>query len=132
MMAVTAGIKGRASCVVTPDKTAKAVGSGALEVFATPMLAALVEEAAWTSIQPYLEEGEGSVGTRFETNHSTPTPVGMTVTAETEVTEVDGRRFVFSFTVSDDAGVIGRGTHERFLVQNEKFMQRCQRKLGAK
>ncbi|MCD8142371.1 MAG: thioesterase family protein [Clostridiales bacterium] len=131
-MAVTAGIKGCASCVVTPDKTAKAVGSGALEVFATPMLAALVEEAAWTSIQPYLGEGEGSVGTRFETTHSTPTPVGMTVTAETEVTEVDGRRFVFSFTVSDDAGLIGRGTHERFLVQNEKFMQRCQRKLGAK
>lgn len=128
-MELKAGIKGAAECVVTADKTAKAVGSGGLEVFATPMLAALVEEAAWTSIQPCLADGQGSVGTRLETTHEAATPVGMTVTARTEVTEVDGRRVAFSFTVSDECGVIGRGTHERFIIQNEKFFARCQSKL---
>lgn len=127
-MELTTGIHGCARRVVTEAQTAKAVGSGALEVFATPMLAALAEEAAWRSIQPCLEEGWGSVGTRMELSHEAATPVGMAVTAETEVTAVEGRRITFSFVARDDCGVVGRGAHERVLVQNERFLARCQKK----
>jgi predicted thioesterase len=123
------GVCGQATASVTENQTAQAVGSGSLPVFATPMLAALVERAAWTSIQPYLEDGQGSVGTQLALSHEAATPVGMEVTATTTVTEVDGRRIVFSFVVEDPCGVIGRGTHERFVIWNDKFLSKCQKKL---
>ena len=76
-MTMELGCKGRAETVVTPEKTAKIAGSGALDVFATPFMAALMEEAAWTSIQPYLEDGQGSVGIALNLTHDAATPVGM-------------------------------------------------------
>ena len=76
-MTMELGCKGRAETIVTSEKTAKTAGSGALDVFATPFMAALMEEAAWTSIQPYLEDGQGSVGIALNLTHDAATPVGM-------------------------------------------------------
>ena len=91
-MTMELGCKGRAETVVTPEKTAKTAGSGALDVFATPFMAALMEEAAWTSIQPYLEDGQGSVGIALNLTHDAATPVGMKVWAESTVTAINGRK----------------------------------------
>ncbi len=125
------GLKGSASVVVTQSLTAQAMGSGTLQVFATPAMIALIEEAAWRSIAPELEEGWGSVGTALNVQHLSATPVGMTVTAEAEVSEVDRRRVVFSVRANDATGMIGKGTHERFLVENEKFQSRADAKNQA-
>ncbi len=119
------GIKGTASETVTEEKTAKAMGSGELKVYATPAVIALIEKAAWESVAPELEEGKGTVGTGLNVAHVSATPVGMKVWCETELTEVDGRRLVFSVKAYDDAGVIAEGTHERFIVGNERFQQKA-------
>ena len=77
-----------------------------------------------------MEEGSGTVGTLLDVKHMAPTPVGMKVTCETELIEVDGRRLVFSVKASDETGVIGEGTHERFIIQNEKFQTKADAKLN--
>ena len=115
-MSVTVGLKGRAETVVTDANTAQAACSGALPVFGTPFMCALMEEAAWKSIAPHLEPGQSTVGTRLEVSHDSATPVGMKVWAETEITEVDGKRLVLTVAAFDERGPIGRGTHERFIV----------------
>lgn len=124
------GILGRASLTVTGENTARAMGSGALPVLATPAVAALVEQAAWQSVQPELEEGCGTVGTRLNLAHKAATPVGGQVTAETELVEIDRRRLVFRFTVTDGAGLVADGTHERFVVTNDKFLARAEARTG--
>ncbi len=124
------GIKGRESVTVSPANTAKAMGSGTLEVFATPAMIALIEQAAYTSVAPELEPGWGSVGTALNVQHLSATPVGMTVTAETELVEVDRRKLVFSARVYDQAGLVGQGTHERFLVENNKFQSKANAKAN--
>ena len=129
-MTMELGCKGRAGTVVTPEKTAKIAGSGALDVFATPVMAALMEEAAWTSIQPYLEDGQGSVGIALNLTHDAATPVGMKVWAESTVTAINGRKVSFSITAYDETGVIGTCDHQRAIIDNEKFFTRCQNKLS--
>lgn len=122
------GIKGIGEVVVTEELTAMRIGSGLLPVYATPMMIALMENTAANSVQPYLEEGQGTVGTRVDVSHLAATPLGMTVRVETELTEIDRRRLVFSVHAFDDAGLIGEGTHERFIVNNEKFMLKANSK----
>lgn len=111
--------------------TARVMGSGTLDVFATPSMIALIEETAWRSVAPHLESSMATVGTLLNVAHVAPTPVGMTVKCETELTEVDGRRLVFSITVSDECGEIGRGTHERFIINEEKFQKKADTKKEA-
>lgn len=123
-----AGIKGRDTVQVVRENTAAVVGSGMLEVFATPMMIALMEKTACESVAPYLQEGQGSVGTELNVKHVAATPVGMTVTCETELVEVDGRRLVFRVEAYDEVGLIGTGTHERFVVNNEKFQSKTDAK----
>ena len=130
-MEVKIGCKGHAETIVTQALTAKAVGSGALEVYATPHMAALMEQAARTSIQPELEEGQGSVGISLSLSHDSATPMGMKVWAESIVTAVEGRKITFSITAYDEAGVIGTATHQRMVIDNDKFFARCQRKGKA-
>ena len=125
-----AGIKGEQSVEVVYENTATAVGSGVLEVFGTACMLALMEKTASESVAPYLEEGCGSVGTQVTISHVAATPIGMTVRCETELTEVDGRRLVFKVAAYDEAGLIGEGTHERFIVQNEKFQTKANNKLA--
>ena len=124
------GIKGRKSVTVSEANTAKTMGSGTLDVFAPPAMIALIEQAAYTSVASELEPGWGSVGTALNVQHLSATPVGMTVTAETELVEVDRRRLVFSAQVFDETGLVGQGTHERFLVENEKFQSKANAKKG--
>ena len=125
-----AGIKGTGSVEVVRENTAAAVGSGMLEVFATPMMIALMEKTACESVAPYLEEGSGTVGTELNVKHVAATPIGMQVTCETELVEVDGRRLVFHVKASDEAGLIGEGTHERFIINNEKFQSKANGQLN--
>ena len=124
-MSVTVGLKGRAEALVTESNTATAACSGALPVFGTPFLCALMEEAAWKSIAPHLETGQSTVGTRLDISHDAATPVGMKVWAESEVTQVDGRRIELKVAAYDEKGPIGQGTHQRFIVQDEKFLARA-------
>ena len=98
MAELKTGLKGRAEVAVTHENTAAVMGSGALEVFATPAMVALMEKAALESVQPCLEEGQGTVGTRLEISHLAATPVGMTVRAESELVEVDRCKLVFIVT----------------------------------
>lgn len=130
-MPIPTGLKGRADAVVSPQNTAQAACSGALPVFGTPYMCALMEEAAWKSIAPYLEEGQGTVGTKLNISHDSATPVGMKVWAESEVTQVDGKRIVLHVTAYDEKGLIGQGVHERFIIQNERFVQKAQGKREA-
>ena len=123
------GIKGTRTVTVNEDNTAKAMGSGTLDVFATPALIALMEETCWRSVANELEKGSGTVGTLLEIKHTAPTPVGMKVTCESTLTEVDGRRLVFEVIARDAKGVVGEGKHERFIIQNEKFQMKANAKL---
>lgn len=126
--ALKTGIKGSRSVVTDETNSAKAMGSGTLNVFATPAMIALMEETAWKSVTPYLEEGQGTVGIRLEISHMAPTPLGMTVLCESELIEIDGRRLIFEVSATDGKDIIGRGRHERFLVTNEKFQKKADAK----
>ena len=106
------GVKGTQEIMVTEENTAKVMGSGALDVFATPAMIALMEKTAWESVQPYLEEGSGTVGTLMNVKHVAASPVGMKITCETELTKVDGRALTFSVKAFDEAGL----TAPEFLV----------------
>ena len=123
------GITGEARCLVTAENTAAAMGSGELEVFATPAMIALIEKAAWQSVALHLEEGCGTVGTALRVRHLSATPVGMEVTAKTELCQIDGRRLVFQVEVRDAKGIVGDGEHERFIVKNESFVRKAKGKL---
>lgn len=119
------GILGHAETVVTEKNTAAAMGSGLLPVFATPAMLALMEQAAASSVQPFLAEGEGSVGTRLEVSHLAATPVGLMVRAESELTQVDRRRLVFTVRAWAGEELIGEGRHERFIIQNQRFLEKA-------
>ena len=109
-----AGIKGKKEITVTLDKTAKAMGSGTMDVFATPAMIALMENTAFES-----------VASELDIKHVSATPVGMKVTCESELVKVDGRALTFSVKAFDEAGLIGEGTHERFIVFEEKFQKKA-------
>lgn len=130
MSTISIGLTGQAQTAVTEEKTARAVGSGSLPVFATPLMAALMEEAAHTSLAPFLEPGQSSVGIRLEISHLSATPVGMTVRAESRVTAVDGRTITFQVRAFDGAGLIGEGVHQRAIISADRFLQKCAAKLG--
>ena len=125
-----AQIKGKEEIVVTDANSAKTMGSGTLDVFATPALVALAEKTCWMSVAAALDEGCGTVGTRLELEHSAPTPVGMTVTCESELTAVEGRKLVFKVSLYDEKGPVGGGVHERFVVNDAKFAAKAESKKG--
>ena len=128
---IVIGTKCRLEQTVTEALTAEAVGSGALPVFGTPFMAAMMENAALTALQSFLEEGQGSVGTHLDISHDAPTPVGMTVFAEAEITGVseNGKMVDFQVSAWDEKGPIGKGTHTRAIIKNEKFLAKCSAKL---
>ncbi|MGN0614260.1 MAG: thioesterase family protein [Porcipelethomonas sp.] len=128
MKELKTGIRGTAETVVSKDNFAVTVGSGSLEVFATPMMTALMEKAACNALSDYLEGDETTVGTMLSITHDSATPEGMKVTAEAELTEINGRELVFSVKAEDECGNIGKGTHKRFVVYSEKFMNKTKSK----
>ena len=129
-MELTVGMTHTATLTVTQDKTAVAVGSGELEVFATPMMAALMEQAAAAAIRPALPQEKTSVGTSLSISHISATPVGMQVWATATVTGVEGSRIEFTLTARDEAGEIGAGTHTRVAVNSARFMEKTAAKAG--
>lgn len=122
---INTGIKGRLEETVTPEMSAARVGSGLVDVFATPMMIALIEKTCNESVLPYLEEGQGTVGTLVNVAHSAATPIGMRVWCESELVEVDRRRLVFKVKAFDECGPIGEGSHERFIIDTAKFAARA-------
>ena len=126
---LSVGIKGNLERTVTEDLTAEALGSGLLPVFATPAAVALAEETAWRSVAGELEEGQGTVGTLMELAHIAATPLGMKVRCETELVEVDRRKLVFAVKVYDEMEKVADGRHERFIIDNAKFLSKAEGKL---
>ena len=125
---LSTGLKGHLEQTVTEEVTADRIGSGLVKVFATPMMIALVEQTCNESVTPFLEPGQGTVGTHVDVSHCAATPVGMKVWCDSELIEVDRRRLVFSVKAFDECGLIGEGRHERFIIDSEKF----QAKIDAK
>ncbi|EKU72183.1 thioesterase family protein [Selenomonas sp. F0473] len=115
---------------VTEKNTARVVGSGSLDVYATPCMAALMERAAAELCQCECPAGWTTVGTALSISHRAATPVGLSVRAVAEVTAVDGRKIGLKVTAYDAREEIGAGTHERFAVASEKFMAKAEGKKG--
>ena len=128
-MEITVGMNGQALTQVEREDTAREVGSGDLLVYATPCMAALMEGAACDAIAGALPEGQTTVGTVLNLEHLSATPVGLEVRAEAEVTEVAGKVITFALHAFDEAGEIGRGTHKRVIVNNQKFLDKAYQKL---
>ena len=128
MSELSRGVRGTQTEIVTEQNVARALGSGGLNVYATPRMITLMEYCAMESVKPYLPAGSSTVGTRIDVKHLSATPVGMAIRCETELVEVDRRRLVFHCRAYDEAGLIGEGTQERFIVENAKFMAKVEQK----
>ncbi len=127
---IETGIKGSIKKTITSEMTAKIIGSGELDVLATPALIALAEEAAWKSVADELETDQGTVGTNMNLSHIAATPVGMTVRCETELTSIDRRKLTFCIEAYDEKEKIATGTHERFIIDNKTFREKAYGKLN--
>ena len=125
LTAVQVGLKNTVSEEVTEARTARAMGSGSLPVYATPAMTCLMEKAATEAVEALVPEGWTTVGISLHVAHTAATPVGLTVRAEAEVTAVEGRKIIFTVRAYDEAGEIGVGSHERFAVAREKFLAKA-------
>lgn len=123
-MALEPGLKHTSTLQVSESHLAVNVGSGDLRVLATPMMMALMENAAMLAVAPELEEGQSTVGGQIASSHLKPTGMGHTVTATAELVKVEGRKLYFKVFASDEEGLIGEGEHLRFVVGREKFMSK--------
>ncbi len=127
-MELKPGLTGEASMEVRVGNTAIEVGSGSVPVFATPMLVAIMENAAINAIAEHLPQGTSSVGTRVDCRHLAASPIGMKVIARAELVEVDRKRLLFQIEAFDEEEKVGEGQHERFLIDLEKFLGRSEEK----
>jgi predicted thioesterase len=118
------GLKFESQTVVSSANTALTLGSGDMEVFATPAMVALMENAAMLAVKDYLPEGSATVGTQMNTSHIKASPLGATITASATLTAVEGRRLEFDVKAWDEKGVIGEGSHTRFIVDRERFLSK--------
>ena len=118
------GLKFESTVVVSPSNTAATLGSGDMDVFATPAMVALMENAAMLAVAAHLPEGSATVGTQMNTSHIKASPLGATITASAELTEVEGRKLTFAVKAWDEKGVIGEGVHTRFVVDRERFLSK--------
>lgn len=123
--ALQPGLTGEASATVSEAQTATALGTGSVRVYSSAGMVALLEAAAVAALEGALPPGRTTVGTRLDVRHTAATPVGMAVTARATLQEVDGRRLVFAVEAWDAVEPIGAGTHERFIVDAERFEQRA-------
>lgn len=132
MKTIITGIIGKAAAEVSSDKLASTIGSGSLDVFATPSMVALMEQSACNCLAAFLEGDETTVGTELNIKHTAATPNDMNVTAEAVLTNINGREFTFEVKAFDECGMIGCGSHKRFLVYGEKFTAKTNEKLANK
>jgi fluoroacetyl-CoA thioesterase len=122
------GMTGEKNEMVTDNNTAIKYGSGSVSVYATPAMIGLMEGAAVNAIDPHLPDGMSTVGVDLKIKHTAATPVGLAVRAVAELTEIDGRRLVFSVKAFDEKEQIGSGTHERFVISIKKFLEKAEAK----
>ena len=122
---MSAGLKGEARLVVGQSDTARALGSGEVEVLGTPRLVALLEEATIDAVKGYLDNGSTTVGMRVQVDHLQPTPVGAEVFAEAYLDKIEGRRITFTVTASDSGGLVAAGKVTRVVVDVNRFMSKC-------
>lgn len=127
-MEVTPGLRGTSSLVVAEKDTAAYFGAGGVHVLGTPIMIGLMENAAYSAVQPLLPAGQSSVGTRIDIRHLAATPIGMRVTATAELIDVEGRRLVFRIEARDERELIGEGQHERFIITLDRFLSRIEEK----
>jgi len=125
------GRKGAAELVVGEEHTAPRIGSGRVHVLATPVMINLIEAAALDAVENLLPAGHQSLGIRLDIRHYAATPVGMRIRATAELVKIDGRTLEFRVEARDEKEPIGDGTHERVIVNVERFDQRVQKKLGG-
>lgn len=123
-MVLSLGMTGEKTTTVVHENTAAAVGAGGVEVFATPMMIALMENAAWQTVASSLDEGYVTVGTHVNVSHLAATPIGQQVRATAELIKIDGKRLVFKVAAFDEKQKIGEGEHERYIVHLERFLAR--------
>lgn len=116
------GLQHTSSRVVSAADTARIVGSGDMDVFATPMMVALMENAALMAVASHLPEGTTTVGAHISTSHIKPSALGEAISATATLVEVDGRKLTFNVEAYDTKGKIGEGTHIRYIVDREKFL----------
>lgn len=129
---ITVGMKATTEIVVGTRDTAHHVGSGKIKVLATPVMVMLLEEAALSAVEKYLAPGYQTVGTQLSISHIAATPVGMRVVAHAEVVEVIGRKIIFKVWADDETERIGEGTHERIVVELERFDKRVDLKARTR
>lgn len=122
------GLTHRCEVTVNESNTAAAVGSGSLMVFSTPMMIALMEETCAECVNPFLDEGMTTVGTKVDIVHTAATPLNMKVYCDCVLTGVEGRKLCYTVKAYDERGLIGEGNHERFIVNGEKFQQKTDAK----
>jgi fluoroacetyl-CoA thioesterase len=131
MQPIPVGATGSFSLVVLPEHLASRFKDVTLPpVLATPVMIMVMENAALNAIKPYLDAGESALGTRVDVRHLAATPAGRRVTGEAKVTSVDGRRIEYSIRATDGNEEIGRGTHERIVIQLSKLFERMKAKFG--
>ena len=128
MQAITAGLLAEVEISVAETDTATHYGSGLVAVYATPALVALMENAAVRVLEGLLPAGQTTVGGRIDVHHLAATPVGMRVRARAELVTVEGRKLTFRIEAWDEVEAIGEATHERFIVDKEKFIARANAK----
>lgn len=121
---IKVGLKYESQTVVSTTNTANTLGSGDMEVFATPAMIALMENAAMMAVAPYLDEGASTVGIEMATSHIKASPIGATITASAELISAEGRKLSFKVKAWDEQGVIGEGNHTRFVVDRERFLSK--------
>jgi fluoroacetyl-CoA thioesterase len=129
MRTIPIGTKATATLRVKPEHLANQFKDTMLPaVFATPMMIRLMENAALNAIKPYLEPGESAVGTSVDVKHLSATPVGHEVRATAEVVRVEGKRIDYVVSASDEQGEIGKGTHQRIVIDIQSFNERLAKK----
>lgn len=121
---IRVGLIGEAITTVNSDLTAVKMGSGSVNVYATPAMVALMEAAAVSAIDPLLSEGRTSVGIEIHIRHLSATPIGEQITAMAEVTRIDAKRVIFELRAWDEHEIIGQGTHIRYIIDADEFMER--------
>lgn len=124
-MNAAVGLKGEARLVVGDTDTARALGSGDVEVLGTPRLVALFEQATIDALRGVLDDGQSSVGMRVQVDHLQPTPVGAEIVVEASLDKIEGRRITFTVTASDSGGLVAAGKVTRVMIDVDKFMSKC-------
>lgn len=128
--AIQPGLKGQVRLVVAEEHTAQHLGSGAVKVLATPQMVLLMERAGVAAVDPLLPPGYRTVGAHLDVKHLAPTPIGFEVEATAELVQVEGRRLTFRVQVHDGVETVGEGTHQRVIINLQKFSERVAEKAG--